>query len=141
MNLTAKQIGIISAIVFILLLTIGIYFYYQGKKKTTIKEVPKDTPPGGENNPSGVSSGEIFRISNALYDDMNGLNVWGHDILPYQDFNALSDTDFVKVYNQFNTEYQGDSKATLKQWIDSEMYVFDDVVESIKKRMGRLNLI
>lgn len=143
MKLSTKQILIISAIVLTVFIVIGIWFYRRGKKQVTIQAPPQDNPNGGApvNNPYAVSQGEISTIANGLFIDMDGLNWSGHSVEAYEKFNSLSDTDFVKVYNAFNTVHQAESGDTLKKWIEAESYAFDDVVDSILERMGRLNLI
>jgi len=142
MKLSPKQILIVIAIVFILLISIGVWFYLKGKKTVTIQKPPLDNPdPNNPNNPYSVSSGEITSIVSALHEDMDGFNYYGHNSEPYEKLNSLSDTDFVNTYNTFNTMYQVASGQTLKQWIESESYAFDDVTTSILDRMGRLNLI
>ena len=122
----------------VIIVAFSIWFYIKGKKKTTIATVPVDSPTG-ENNPNAVSTADITQLANELYNDMNGFNWSGHDVTPYQKLDSLSDTDFVNVYNTFNTLHTGE--GTLKQWMDSETYVFNDVTDSILDRMARLNLI
>jgi hypothetical protein len=136
-----KTIIIIVAIVVVVLILVvlAVWAYRKGKKSTTIAKPPLDIPEGG-NNSYGVSAGEILAISQALYEDMDGYNAFGHDIAPYQKFAALSDTDTVKVYNTFNTDYQDEGDGTLYEWIDSESFLFDDVIESILAKMERLHL-
>lgn len=149
MKLTTKQILITIAVITVILIAVGLWFYSKGKKQTTIKEPPLDNPilndgtngTGVINNPNSVSSSEITAISNDLFEDMSGFNWSGHNVEPYQRLSALSDTDFVNVYNVFNNAYQSQSGATLKQWIEAESYAFNDVTDSIKERMGRLNLM
>lgn len=136
---TTKQIAVAGIILLILIIGFAYYFYSQGKKTTTIAAIPVDQPTG-TNNSAGVSDSEISQISSDLHADMDGFNYAGHNVEPYQKLDGLSDTDFVKVYNLFNTNYQPASKETLKGWIDDEDYAFNDVVESIIARMGRLDL-
>lgn len=141
MKITTKQLLIIVAVVIVIFIAIGFWFYRKGRKKVTAVKPPLDNPNTGGNNTAGVSNAEILSISDALFTDMDGYNWSGHDVMPYQRLQALSDTDFVNVYNVFNSKYQPESGETLKQWINSEMYAFDDVIESILDRMARLNLI
>lgn len=140
MKLTSKQLLYSGIALLVVLIGIGWWFYHKGKKTTTIAAIPNDTPEGA-NNSAGVSLSQISQIADALYTDMDGFNWAGHDSQPYQDFESLSDTDFVKVYNTFNTKHQSEGNGTLKKWIEDEDYAFDDVVDSILSRMGRLNLL
>jgi hypothetical protein len=118
MKLTTKQLLIIAGVVLVIFIVIGVWFYRKGKRKVTIQPPPLDDPGSGTV-ASGVSNAEILSISGALHKDMDGFNYAGHDVEPYQRLNALSDTDFVKVYNVFNAAYQPDSGETLKQWIET----------------------
>jgi hypothetical protein len=151
MKLTSKQILIIVAVVLVILVIVGIWFYRKGKKQTTIAPYVNDTPGAtgsgsttgtGTNNPAGVSVSQISMISQALFNEMDGFNVW-RDTKPFTDLMILSDTDFVKVYNKFNTDYQAEGDGTLKQWIEDESGVgeFATIREAILQRMARLNLI
>lgn len=143
MKFTSKQwlIIVIVAVVIIGSTILAVWAYRKGKLKAGYKQPPLDNPVGGEdNNPYGISQGEILAIVEALHNDMDGLN-WGyHNSEPYEKLNILSDTDFVNVYNVFNDRYLQESGQTLKQWIEAEIFGFDDIVEAIKLRMGRLNL-
>jgi hypothetical protein len=140
-KLNEKKLLIIAAIVLVLMVVIGIYFYRRGKKQVTIAPIFNDTPNPGNNNTAGVSESEITQIAQQLFQDMDGFNILGHDIAPFQKLVSLSDTDFSKVYIAFNTMYQPQSGETLKQWIENESFAFNDVIDSIKLRFGRLNLL
>jgi hypothetical protein len=140
-----KQQIIIGGIVLIVIVIVGIWFYRKGKRQVTILPPPLDNPGtgssgGSNNNPYGVSNSTITQIADELYIDMDGFNFFGHNIAPYQNLSALSDSDFVNVYNTFNKKFQPDSGETLKKWMESESYAFDDVTDAIMQRMGRLNL-
>lgn len=143
MKLSTKQILIISAIVLVVFVIVGIWFYRKGTRQITIQEPPLDDPEtdAGANNPYAVSKSEILQVVDGLYRDMQGFNWSGHDIEPFEKLQSLSDTDFVNVYNVFNSKYQQESQETLKEWIESESFAFDDIIDSILARMGRLNLI
>lgn len=137
---------IIAGVVLLLLIIAFIYVYRKGKSTTSIAPVVKDNPNSNdpENNPAAASDTEIKRIANALHADMDGLTV-GHDSQPYQDLLMLSDTDFERVYNEFNTQYQESSGQTLLGWIDNEVINFWDISfdalrTSIDSRMAKLNL-
>lgn len=145
MKTNTKTILIVLAVLVVLIVGVAFYYYRKGKKQVTIQAPPLDNPTGGngsqQNNPYGVSDSQILAIAGSLHKDMEGFNWNGHDIEPFQNLNALSDSDFVRVYNVFNSKYQAESEETLKQWIESETFVFDDVIDSILSRMARLNLL
>ncbi len=134
---TTKQILITAVIVFLIIALISFHFYRKGKKTTTIVQPPADNGTGPAVN---VPTTTITAIANDLHTDMDGFNFSGHDVKPYQELMALSNTDFVRVYNTFNTLFQGPSGQTLREWIESESYAFDDVVESIIQRFNALNI-
>lgn len=124
MDKKIKTYLIIGAIALVLLVSLLIYAYHAGKKTTSIAPVVKDDPnaPANDptNNPAGVSDTDIKTLVEKLYKDMSGANVLGHDSQAYKDLLALSDTDFERVYNEFNSEYQKDSGQTFKGWINGE---------------------
>jgi len=144
MKVSTKQFLIIGAVILVVFIIIGIWFYRKGKKQVTIAEVPFDSPfeSSNSNNPYSVSDSELVELSDRLYREMDGFGIW-RDADPYKDLIKLSDTDFVKVYNIFNTNHQSKSGETLKKWIENE-YVIGELasyIKSILDRMGRLNLI
>jgi hypothetical protein len=118
LNLTYVIIGIV---VLILLIALGWYFYRQGKKQVTLQSLPGELPGNpGSGNMIGASNDEIKNIANALFDDMDGFNLWGHKQAPFDQANLLNDSDLIKLYNTFNTLYQKDSSETLTSWLMNE---------------------
>lgn len=118
LNVTAIIIG---TVVLILLIALGWYFYRQGKKQVTLQSLPGELPGNpGSGNANGASNDEIKNLANALYDDMNGFNMWGHNQAPFDQANLLNDTDIIKLYNTFNSLYQKESGETLTSWLNNE---------------------
>lgn len=144
MKVSTKQLLIVIGVVLLIVIAVGIWFYRKGKKQTTIAAPPADNAGGGatNNNPAGVSNSEISMLADALYQEMDGVSLW-RNIDPYIDLMVLSDTDFVKVYNMFNTKHQAEGDGTLKEWIESESGIgeFATVQAAIVARMARLSLI
>lgn len=140
-----RTIIIIAIIILIIVIAIAIYFYQKGKKTTTIAPVPIDRPgdTSGGNNTAGASDGELKQLAVDLFTEMDGFNAT-RDYIPYDRLLLLSDTDFVNVYNIFNTKYQGSSGETLVEWVAGEKYIWDDRFKTIKQniasRAGRLGL-
>lgn len=135
----------IAISVIVVLIVFSVYFYRKGKKQTSIQALPGDLPGSNQanNNPAGISNAEILQLTTDLYNDMQGVNFWGHDNTLFQKLLTLSDTDFVKVYNTFNTSYQSTSGETLTQWIANETNVtgnFMILKEAILDRCAKLNL-
>lgn len=146
-SISHKTQLIIAGVVLVLLIAAFIYVYHKGKSTTSIAPIVKDTPGSNDpnNNPAGTSDSEIKMLAGKLFSDMDGVNVWSHDEEPYQQLLTLSDTDFEKVYNEFNADHQASSGQTLRQWIDNEDAYwgsqFSVLKESILNRMDKLNLI
>ena len=81
---------------------------------------------------------EIIRHADALYKDMNGLNLLPRDASVYTEYLATSDRVFVGTANYFYDNYgRGENLA---QWIDSEAYWFtnSNLKETINSIQGRL---
>lgn len=139
-----KRKLIIGTFLFLVFVAILWYAYRQGKKTTTIAKLPTDNVGSGTQS-TGVGDAMISGTATSLYNDMKGLNLFGyHNEQPYSDAMTYSDTDFVKLYNIFNTKYQKDSSATLTEWINGESAVpyspFDTIKTSFVARLGKLNL-
>lgn len=117
------------------------YAYLQGKKTTTIAPLPtNDNPENG-----GETTANLSVIATSLHDEMSGFNWSGHDIKPYKNAILLSDIDFVKMYNIFNTKYQSESGETLTGWFNSETYFVsgsadNSIYQSFADKLSKLNL-
>ncbi|HYD20019.1 MAG TPA: hypothetical protein VEB40_00990 [Flavipsychrobacter sp.] len=138
---------IIAGVILILLLVIGIVIYSAGNRKgkskgqVNISTLPADLA-GGQG--AQASESEIRQLASEIYEDMKGLNVWGHNITPWQRVLALSDTDLVRLSNEFNTSYQKESEQTLKEWVDSEVgggTAWPTVRETVLTRLNKLNIL
>lgn len=146
MSPRTKTYAIIGLVALVVLVSVAIYFYKKGKKQVSVQVLPYDVAgePTGTGQPgtgNGISNNQIKVLVQKLYDDMSGFNWSGHDQAPYQEMSTLSDTDFVRVYNLFNTLYQKESEQTLREWIDNEKYAFSFLTDSILQRMAKLNLV
>ena len=132
-----KQLLIVAVVLFILF-----YIWYRGKKagesgKPKHIGLTNDFVIGGT---MSVDGGKVRRIATLLHDDMDGFN-FGHDDQIYNEFAALSDTEFVAVYNDFNNQFFSEGEGTLKEWIISEVYGDWTIIEDIiLPKMARLNL-
>lgn len=144
MKITATHIFVTLGILTAIIIGVAIYYFYKGKKTTTIADIPKDVAgsPDPENNPAGDSLAALTQMANDLFTDMDGLTFNRNNPL-YHKYMEKSDTDFVQVYNIFNQKYQADSKQTLREWINDEYGIGADFIEiksDILSRMNRLNL-
>ncbi|MBS1645701.1 MAG: hypothetical protein JST67_00025 [Bacteroidetes bacterium] len=142
-----KTTLIISVVVILLLISISWYFYYKGSKKTVIAPLVQDNPSSqsSQNNPAGISDTDVKQISSDIENEIHGYHVLGHDPTPYQRLLSLSDTDFVRVYNQWNTDYQQSEGQTLAKMVAGEWVLYDpawDALQtSMNERFSKLNLI
>lgn len=142
----------VYATLIVLIIVVAIYWFAfkSGKDKgsTTIEQVPLPTDTVSETD-EGLSISEatqVRTIAQELHEDMDGWNVFSHKLDPYRDWNNLSDTLFVAVYNDFNTLF-ADSGETLRQWIEGEKWytfgmtsIFTELKTNLISRMNRLNL-
>lgn len=125
----------------VLITIIAVYFYLQGKKTVSIQYTPGELPGNpGSGTGTSASNNEIKVLAGKLYDDMNGLNLLGHNMEPYMDALILSDNDLIKLYNTFNTLYQAKTGQTLYEWIDNEKFYENDITDSLLLKMQKLNL-
>jgi len=123
--------------------TVIYYFYKQGKNSALVNQanLPPDLSPSGGTD----SNANLSQIAQRMNADMSGLNILGwHDEVPYEDALALSNTDFVQLYNIYNALYQKDSGQTLTQWINAESYqplsAWQAVQQAMIQRLTSLNL-
>lgn len=141
MDKKSKRYLIIALVVLLILAAISFYFYKQGKKTVTIQSLPGELPGNpGSGNQGGASNDELKLLVEALYKDMKGFNLGGHDYTPYNQANGLDDRDLVKLYNAFNTLYQKDSGQTLTEWMNNESYYYQTSPGLLLQRFAKLNL-
>lgn len=145
MNPIGSQIKlIVIGVILLIILISGILLYRSGKKSGATK-INISNPPLDDAGGAGISASEISNLSDEIYRDMKGVNGFGHNTDIWQKFLALSDTDVVKVYNEFNTDYQTESEQTLKEWVYNESAAFQPqwsiVKETVLQRFAKLNLV
>lgn len=144
-----KNKWIIAVVVgFVLLLVIT---YWVGKSYgKSLPPKPIDQPTdlqddGTTSNAGSASTAEIQQITDAFYNDIDGI-AWGfvHDMVPYQKFLELSNTDKVRVINDWNARYYSEWSQNLAEAIEGEKYssggnakLAGAVVDSIKKLTGK----
>jgi hypothetical protein len=118
------------------------YAYKQGKKQTTIAPLPENDNPTGQ---TGETDENLSILATSLRDEMSGFNWSGHDVAPYKKAVLLSDIDFVRLYNIFNTKYQNTSGETLTSWFDSETFFVlgsaeNSIYQAFSDNLSKLNL-
>jgi len=118
------------------------YAYLQGKKTTTIAPLPENDVPAGQ---TGETNENLAILATQLHDEMSGFNWSGHDVAPYKNAILLSDIDFVRLYNIFNTKYQSTSGETLTGWFNSETFFIlgsadNSIYQTFSDNLSKLNL-
>lgn len=99
-------------------------------------------------NDNGSSTGQapdikIMQITDALKEDI--YSWFTRDSAPYVELMGLSDTDFVRVYNDWNARYFSKDNQTLKQAIEGEFlsstsFTFYNLKPQLMERFQRLSL-
>lgn len=139
-----KTIYIIIAVL-IFLIALGYFYYRKGKNTVTLQALPGELPgTSSSGNITGASNDEIKGIANGLHEEMDGLNLFGHDMDIYNRALLLNDADIVKVYNTFNTLYQQKSGGdTLTAWLESELFssTFESAAINLIGRLKKLNCL
>lgn len=115
-NATLKKYGIIIGSLLVIGLFVWVYFSGKANGATNIN---LSNPLTNGEAPS-ASQAEVSQLAGKLHADLDGVNTFGHDNQAYQDLLAMSDTDFIRVYNEFNHRFQKDSGQTFHQWLNNE---------------------
>lgn len=131
------------------ILLVGLIFFivwYSARKAGKLKgtTIINTSNPGSDTSTS-ASESEIRQVAGDLYGDMDGANIMGHNLDAWQRFMALSDSDVVRVYNEFDLKYQKPSGQTFKEWVQNESSPFlspwSTVKETVLARLNKLNLL
>jgi hypothetical protein len=130
--------SIIAGIVLILV------FFFIGKsygKSIPPGKVP--LPDDNGNSTGQASDSKIMRITDDLKEDI--YSWFTRDSAPYVELMGLSDTDFVRVYNDWNARYYSKDNQTLKQAIEGEFlsstsFTFYNLKPQLMERFSRLGL-
>lgn len=134
-----KPAAIGLAVIVVVIIIVYFVGKKQGKQLSTSGNkglLPSQTDYG--QSLTQLETQEIIRHADALYKDMNGLNLLPRDASVYTEYLASSDRVFVGTANYFYDNYgRGENLA---QWIDSEAYWFtnSNLKETINSIQGRL---
>lgn len=140
-----KNTAILAIVVVAGVAGFAYYWYRQGAKKPTIAGLPADQQAGGGSSNVPSNNARLEQISEQIYRDGKGFNIFGnHDEVPYQDALALSNTDFVQLYNIWNSLHQAEFSETLKGFIEDQWAIpytpFDTAKSAILKKFDTLDL-
>lgn len=146
-QLNKKQKVIVAGITITIIVIggIAIYFYEKGKSQTTQATIPPDTDGNGNLITTPTDTNNDTQIATQIYNDCNGIDWFAdHDENIYSNALALSNTDFVAMYNIFNTLYQSKSGYTLTGIINASYAVpfspWSASKQAMLARLGNLNL-
>ncbi len=151
-TLSTKTKIIIIGVILLIVLIIGFLIFRAGRKKGSVNvSSPIIDNPGNpsQNNTVVIPTASLDMLAERIYDDMSGPNLthntdlWANEVL------TLSDTDFARLYNSFNSRYQKDSEQTFAQWITNETdyYVpfagtqWGTIKNTLLARLSKLNLV
>lgn len=146
-KLTDKQ-KLITLGIFILIVAVIFFLVYRaGKKKggINISNPIIDNPDDTNNQGEQLSETEIQQLASDVYNDMDGLNL-SHDSDIWNRVLAMSDTDFVRLNNAFNTKFQKDSDESFYSWVKNESSItalgfsWPDVQQILLKKFSKLNI-
>lgn len=132
-----KPLIISVTVLIIVVILVIVTVHLIRKSKQAKAALPEQTDWGSSL--TAAESADIQRITDALYQDMNGVNVFSRNVQIYTEYAATSDRIFVGVANYFADKY-GDGK-NLAEWMDSEYYGWTSIqckgkVESIMQRLA-----
>jgi len=120
--------------------------YFVGKlTKLNQNRLPSD---GEDRDFTPEEKVRIQNLAKALYNDMEGVNIMGHENALYQELISMSDKFFVAVTNDFNFYIASINKnkesKTLREWIEGESPYSDSSFKGLRAailtRFQRLNI-
>jgi hypothetical protein len=142
---------ILISVVAVIAIVLTIYFVGQkAGKRAADNPWQAPLPTDSENKGTSIDAARVRAVVDDLYTDLNYLDVlpmWGtRSMAVYQRWNAMSDTEFVAVYNDFNarfsSEFGGKSvRVILKNEWGWGQSGFNALRETIESRFERLKLV
>lgn len=131
--------GLVVAVVIIILIIV-IVILAKKKQAKTVK-LPKETSWGSSLTDEENST--VVHITEELYKDMKGLNIFSRNHQIYYEYSVTSDKIFVAVANYFAEKY-GNGK-NLAHWMKGEYYSWlslqtDGLVDGILMRLAKFGI-
>ncbi len=132
-----KNLLIGGAVLLLIVVLVIVIVVIARKKKIEKVPLPQETDWGRVL--TDVEQAQVVRLTDALYQDMKGWNIGGHDKAIYQEYSTTSDKVFVAVANYFGEKYgNGESLA---QWMYDEAYAWSALTDGILKRLAGFGFI
>lgn len=133
-NKTAVLWGVALLVILVLIIVIVII---ARKKEAEKAPLPHETDWG--RTLTDVEEAQVIRLTDELYEDMKGWNIWGHNESVYTEYSKTTDRVFVAVANHFGEKYgNGESLA---QWMKDEAYAFNSLTDAIISRLAKFGFI
>lgn len=136
----SRQTIYIAIAVLVILIVLGIFIYYRGKKNASPPKVVY--PQGGEGVPAGWSPTPLVT---KLYNTMSGFNIdkLSRDQTWIELANLPTDDMVVAVYSVFNQLHFKEGEGTLTEWINDESTLgWPSGPKNLAlKRLSQLNLV
>ena len=145
MEAKQKKILVIAGISATVIAIVAIWAYLDGKATTTIAALPYDTDVNGNVTNAPSDPALLSQLATEMHNDMSGVSWFtDHDEDYYNQALALSDTDFVALYNTYNTKYQQQDSKTLTAMITScwstPLTQWATTKSAMLTKLGNLNL-
>ncbi len=133
---------IIGGLVLVIVIVFAWYWYKQGKKTTTLQELPGELPGNpSSGNVTGASNDEIKNVASGIFSDISGLNLFsGWNTYVYNRALLFNDNDIVKLYNTYNALYQKENNETLTQALNDENFPISQI-KLLIERLTKLNCL
>ena len=133
-----NKILVIGGAILMLIMALVITIVVIARKKR-IEQVPLPQDTDWGRNLTDVEESQVIRLTDALYQDMKGWNIGGHNKSIYQEYSTTTDKVFVAVANYFGEKYgNGESLA---QWIDDEAFAWSALTDGILSRLASFGFI
>ncbi len=132
-----KNLVIGGAVLLLIVVLVIVIVVIARKKKIEKVPLPQETDWG--RTLTDVEEAQVIRLTDELYEDMKGWNIWGHNESVYTEYSKTTDRVFVAVANHFGEKYgNGESLA---QWMKDEAYAFNSLTDAIISRLAKFGFI
>ena len=133
------NIVIVSAVIVFIVIAILIIFLKKNKKSSKNVILPKSL----KGQVTEAEEAEATALAAKLYQDMKGLNVFGHNMALYKELNNKDDRMLAIIAATFESNYNG----SLAEWLANESFLWgelrdqDALIQSIVTRLLNLKTV